>query len=113
VDVRTELASPDYDLVRMLVKSGKPVFLAVNKAEGDAMAAAAQNFRQLGIREVYPVSSEHGLGIGELLDAVSKAIPVTESPAEGEVELAEQREVSEGGPLEPGAEDEPHRQLHR
>ena len=75
VDVRTELASPDYDLVRMLLRGGKPVFLAVNKAEGEAMAAEAENFRRLGIREVYPVSSEHGLGIGELLDAVSAAVP--------------------------------------
>jgi len=86
VDVRTELASPDYDLVRMLLKGGKPVFLAVNKAEGEAMSAAAENFRQLGIREVYPVSSEHGLGIGELLDAVSAAIPERESVAEAETE---------------------------
>ncbi len=115
VDVRTELASPDYDLVRMLLRGSKPVFLVVNKVEGEAMAAAAENFRQLGIREVYPVSSEHGLGIGELLDAVSAAIPdtATEPPAEAEDEIAEEHEVSEGGPLEPGAEDEPHRQLHR
>ncbi len=38
VDARTELASPDYDLVRMLIRGGKPVFLAVNKVEGEAMA---------------------------------------------------------------------------
>jgi GTPase len=42
------------------------------------------------------------------------AIPATaEPPAEAEDEIAEEHEVSEGGPLEPGAEDEPHRQLHR
>jgi len=75
LDVRTELASPDYDLVRLLLRGRKPVFLAVNKAEGDAMAAAAENFRQLGIRNVYPVSAEHGQGIGDLLDAISAAIP--------------------------------------
>ncbi|HEY2861743.1 MAG TPA: ribosome biogenesis GTPase Der [Terracidiphilus sp.] len=86
VDVRTELASPDYDLVRMLQRGGKPVFLAVNKAEGDAMDAAAQNFRRLGIREVYPVSAEHGLGIGELLDAVSAAIPDRVETSEPEIE---------------------------
>ena len=66
VDARTELASPDYDLVRMLLRGGKPVFLAVNKVEGEAMAAEAENFRRLGIRNVFPVSSEHGLGIGDL-----------------------------------------------
>jgi GTP-binding protein len=75
VDARTELASPDYDLVRMLIRGGKPVFLAVNKVEGEAMAMAAENFRQLGIRNVFPISSEHGLGIGDLLEAISEAIP--------------------------------------
>jgi GTP-binding protein len=100
VDARTELASPDYDLVRLLGRSNKPVFLAVNKVEGEAMALAAENFRQLGIREVYPVSSEHGLGIGDLLDAISDAIPqseraanavsATETVRESEEELAEE-----------------------
>ena len=113
VDARTELASPDYDLVRLLLRGGKPVFLAVNKVEGEAMAAEAENFRQLGIRNVYPVSSEHGLGIGELLDAISEAIPVR-ADAQGEVEkeadeAAEEDEIFEGGPLEPGVEDETHR----
>ena len=65
VDARTELASPDYDLVRLLLRGKKPVFLAVNKVEGEAMAYAAENFRQLGLRNVYAVSAEHGLGIGE------------------------------------------------
>ncbi|HTB98737.1 MAG TPA: ribosome biogenesis GTPase Der [Terracidiphilus sp.] len=102
VDARTELASPDYDLVKLLLRGHKPVFLAVNKVEGTAMELAAENFRQLGIREVYPISSEHGLGIGELLDAIADAIPETED------EVAEEREISEGGPLEPGAEDAAH-----
>ena len=77
VDARTELASPDYDLVKLLIRGGKPVFLAVNKVEGEAMSLAAENFRQLGLRNVYPISSEHALGIGELLDAISEAIPAT------------------------------------
>jgi GTP-binding protein len=117
VDARTELASPDYDLMRLLIRGGKPVFLAVNKVEGEAMALAAENFRQLGIREVYPISSEHGLGIGELLDAISDAIPAPEMVADETQETedaeAEEEEISEGGPLVPGLEDEPHRALHR
>jgi GTP-binding protein len=75
VNARTELASPDYDLARILTRGSKPVFLAINKVEGEAMALEAENFRRLGIREVYPISSEHGLGIGELLDAVTATIP--------------------------------------
>jgi GTP-binding protein len=117
VDARTELASPDYDLVRLLIRGGKPVFLAVNKVEGETMALVAENFRQLGIRDVYPISSEHGLGIGELLDAISEAIPApamtAEQALEAQDEQAEEEEISEGGPLAPGLEDEPHRALHR
>ncbi len=116
MDVRTELASPDYDLVRLLSRGSKPVFLAVNKVEGDSTAAEAENFRRFGIRNVFPISSEHGLGIGELLDAISEAIPVrddAQSKQQPGDEAAEEDEISEGGPLEPGIEDEPHRQLQR
>jgi GTP-binding protein len=108
VDARTELASPDYALVKLLIRGGKPVFLAVNKVEGDAMAAAAENFRQLGLRNVFPVSSEHGLGIGDLLDAISAALPAPpvlpkeQQDEETEDSIAEENEISEGGPLHPG-----------
>jgi GTPase len=82
VDVRTELARPDYDLARLLTRGGKPVFLAVNKVETDALAAEAENFRKLGIRDVFAVSSEHGQGLGELLDAISEAVPDAEGTRE-------------------------------
>jgi len=102
VDVRTELASPDYDLVKLLIRGGKPVFLAVNKVEGDALSGEAENLRRLGLRNMFPISSEHGLGIGDLLDAISAAIP---PPAEvAEEEAAIEDEIEEGGPLQPGAE---------
>jgi GTP-binding protein len=133
VDARTELASPDYDLVRLLIRGKKPVFLAVNKVEGEAMAASAENFRQLGLRNVFSISAEHGLGIGDLLDAISESIPEAAAAEQvaaeqesvspqalvekTEDEEAQEEEISEGGPLEPGAaeafDDEPHRQLHR
>jgi GTPase len=88
VDVRTELARPDYDLARLLKRAGKPVFLAVNKVESDSLAVEAENFRKLGISEVFAVSSEHGQGIGELLDAIAEAVP---GPAD--------EDLSEGTPL--------------
>jgi GTP-binding protein len=75
VDARTELASPDYDLARLLARTGKPLFLAVNKVEGEGLAAEAENFRRLGIREVFAISAEHGQRIGELLDAIADAVP--------------------------------------
>ncbi len=75
IDVRTELASPDYDLARLLIRGGKPVFVAANKVEGAGLAAEAENLRKLGIKELYPISSEHGQGIGDLLDAIAAALP--------------------------------------
>ncbi len=104
VDVRTELASPDYDLVRLLTRSRKPVFLAVNKVEGEAMALEAENLRRLGIKELYPISAEHGQGIGELLDALDEALPKEKfrEPAEEE---PEEEEVAE--------EDADEEKVHR
>jgi len=122
VDARTELASPDYDLVKLLIRGGKPVFLAVNKVEGETMAYAAENFRQLGIRKVFPISSEHGLGIGDLLEAISAAIPVpaeavlteeVQAAQEAEDAQAEEAEISEGGPVPAEEGEEQVRPLHR
>jgi GTPase len=89
VDVRTELTRPDYDLAKLLKRGGKPVFLAVNKVETDALAAEAENFRKLGIAEVFAVSSEHGQGVGELLDAIGEQ--VSESASQQVSESAGQR----------------------
>jgi GTP-binding protein len=75
VDARTELARPDYDLAQLLKRGGKPLFLAVNKVETEGLAAEAENFRKLGIRNLFGVSSEHGQGVGDLLDAIAEAIP--------------------------------------
>jgi GTP-binding protein len=100
VDARTELASPDYDLARMMIRGGKPLFLAVNKVEGENMALEAENFRQLGIRAVFPISSEHGLGIGDLLDAIAEAVPAPPVVELEEEEVAEEpeAEAAEGDP---------------
>ena len=118
VDVRTELARPDYELARLLQRGGKPLFLAVNKVETEALANEAENLRRLGISQVFPVSSEHGQGVGELLDAIAEALPIEqgarERGSEGasqpagdaaeEIEEAIEDEMEEGGPLAPGEE---------
>jgi GTPase len=96
VDGRTELASPDLELARLLLRGGKPVFLAVNKMDTDAMNAGAENFRRLGFRNVLPISAEHGSGIGDLLDAVFDVLPKpTEIIEEPEAMLTENDEAEE------------------
>jgi GTP-binding protein len=96
VDGRTELASPDMELARLLLRGGKPVFLAVNKMDTDSMNAGAENFRRLGFRNVLPISAEHGSGIGDLLDAVFEVLPEETAEAEPDaVMLTAENEMEE------------------
>jgi GTPase len=89
VDGRTELASPDIDLARLLIRTGKPVFLVVNKIDVEAMDASAENFRQLGIKNLVPISAEHGHNIGELLDEVFAVLPFQDEAVKEAVETYE------------------------
>ncbi len=104
VDGRTELASPDIDLARLLLRSGKPLFLAVNKIDVEALDASAENFRQLGIKNLVAISAEHGHNIGELLDEVWAVLPFRDEAPQEAVEEAEAAEESE---------DETGEKLHR
>ena len=95
IDGRTELAAPDLALARLLLRGGKPVFLAVNKIDTEALQPQAENFRRLGFRNVLPISAEHGLGIGDLLDQVFAALPETPAVAAPEAFLTEADELDE------------------
>jgi GTPase len=75
VDARSELAAPDLELARLLQKTGKPLFLALNKIDSDKQESLAGEFHRLGINEIFPVSAEHGRGIDDLLDAILKTLP--------------------------------------
>ncbi len=81
IDGRREITAADQEFSRLLIRGGKPLFLAVNKVDSAGMEAAAENFRVLGFRNVYPVSAEHGSGIGDLLDAVWEVLPAVEVKA--------------------------------
>ena len=70
VDARTELAAPDIDLARQLIRGGKPLFLAVNKVDTEKQQRLTDEFHRLGIRKLFPVSAEHGRGLDDLLDAI-------------------------------------------
>jgi GTP-binding protein len=95
VDGRTEIAGPDRELARLLARTGKPLFLAVNKMDSDKQDALLGEFHSLGIRNVFPVSAEHGRGVDDLLDAVLEVIPVVKTSTEESAELAEKSEEGE------------------
>ncbi len=75
VDARTEIAGPDRELARLLARTGKPLFLAVNKMDSDKQDGLLDEFHVLGMRNMFPVSSEHGRGIDDLLDAILRVLP--------------------------------------
>lgn len=67
VDGKQGLTSSDYDVADMLRRSKKPVILAVNKID-DYSPDKVFEFYSLGLGEPYPVSAEHGTGVGDILD---------------------------------------------
>lgn len=85
VDVKEGLTSADEDVTIMLRKSQKPVVVAVNKVDnvGD-IPPEVYEFYNLGIGEVYTISSIHALGLGELLDAVYEHFPADTGENESE-----------------------------
>ena len=82
VDGRGEITGADRDLAQMLQRLGKPVTLAVNKIDTAERDSLAHEFYGLGIADVYPVSSEHGMGIDALLDHVTAGFPAASEEAE-------------------------------
>jgi len=75
VDGRTELAGPDLELVRLLRKSNRPLFVAVNKVDSEKQSSLINDFHRLGVQKMFPISAEHGRGVDDLLDAVVEALP--------------------------------------
>ena len=70
VDVITGITDLDDDIAKILRKSTKPVFVAVNKVDNFQLQSDASEFYSLGLGEIYCVSSMSGSGTGELLDAI-------------------------------------------
>src|SRR2546428_7560996 len=95
VDGRTELAASDLELARLLLKTGKPLFLAINKIDTEKQQALANEFHRLGIRELFPISAEHGRGVDDLLDAVLPVLPSQEKLTTEGTEDTEEESVSE------------------
>ena len=91
VDAQTELAAPDLELARLLRRTGKPLFLAVNKIDDAKHESLLEDFRRLGITDLYPVSAEHGRGVDDLLDAILETLKLeaTEPSTAEDAETAE------------------------
>lgn len=86
-DIKTGMTSADQDVAQMLQKSGKPVVLCVNKCDSlGADPPEIYEFYNLGLGDPIAVSSVHGHGTGDLLDAVFEKMPTDpEEEADGEI----------------------------
>ena len=75
-DLRTGVTAADKDVANMLLRSKKPVVLAVNKADSTgAVDPNVYEFYSLGLGDPIPVSAVHGHGTGDLLDECLKYFP--------------------------------------
>jgi len=95
VDGRTEMASPDIELARQLIRSGKPLFLAVNKVDTDKQQSLTDEFHRLRIRKVFPISAENARGLDDLLDAVLEILPLNNQLTTEDTEDAEETQDEE------------------
>ncbi|MBY8878544.1 ribosome biogenesis GTPase Der [Actinacidiphila acidipaludis] len=75
VDSTVGATDTDEAVVKLLRRAGKPVVLAANKVDGPSGEADAAALWNLGLGEPFPVSSLHGRGTGDLLDAIMEALP--------------------------------------
>jgi GTP-binding protein len=99
VDGRSELTAPDLDLARLLLRGGKPLFLAVNKIDGDKQQSLTDEFHRLGIRKLFPISAEHGRGVDDVLEAVFEALKLDTLHSETvEPEIPEPAEQTQDSP---------------
>jgi GTPase len=90
LDSRSGAIPLDEELAILLRNTGKPVFIAANKAESRSVENDAQEFYKFGF-EMSPISAEHGTGIGDLLDQVFEVLDfeeIVEEEPQREIKLA-------------------------
>jgi GTP-binding protein len=75
VDGREGLVPADREIVSRLHRLGRPVLLAINKADDKRARARAAEFYELGFETVVETSAEHGQGVADLLDEILKVLP--------------------------------------
>jgi GTP-binding protein len=80
VDARKGITPLDQELAHLLRSTGKRVLVAANKADAVSLDSDAGEFHSFGFAEVFPISAEHGNGLGDLLDTLVEGFD-PDSPA--------------------------------
>jgi GTPase len=84
MDGKEGLTPSDQEIAKLLRSYKQPVFYAVNKIDGPRHEQDVLEFYRLGVEPLYTISSEHGRGVDDLLDAVTASIPEEEAPPDEE-----------------------------
>lgn len=92
VDGRAGILPEDTDLAIALRKTGKPVFLLVNKTDGLQPELACLDFQTLGFPKLYPISASHGRGLLHLANALVSSFEIKEGIEEEEKDENEEEE---------------------
>ena len=86
VDGKEGINPVDYDIANVLRRSGKPVYLAVNKLDAPEHFNLISDFYALAIGEPHAISALHGSGgVGDLLEAITEDFEADENPEESEI----------------------------
>jgi GTPase len=87
VDGRDGVTTADSEVADILRPSGKPIVLAVNKADSQERMLDAVEFYSMNLGDPIPMSAFHSLGTGDVLDKVTEHLPAYEEPETGTEEL--------------------------
>src|SRR5262245_4814000 len=78
IDAREGLVGQDHEAIATLRKTGKPILWVANKVDAAKFEAEANELYALGADEVFPISAQHGRGVGDLCDAIVERL--TDAP---------------------------------
>lgn len=90
VDARTGVTQLDEELAQLLRATGKRVLVAANKTDSFKLESESTEFFRFGFENVFPVSAEQGIGVGELLDELVEMLKLERSQEE---QVSEPREL--------------------
>lgn len=82
VDVVDGLTPWDLNIADKLRKSGKPIYLAINKVDNLKRSDYAVEFNELGFRDVFTISAIHGIGVDDLLEEILFPLPKVSDESE-------------------------------
>lgn len=83
-DAQAGCTPDDKELFKVLRQSGRPFLVVVNKIDGQKHENHLYDFYELGIEPLYPISAEHGRGVGDFLDALIEYVPEEPEEERGE-----------------------------